>query len=906
MFWGLAMVQLTPTVHERLARCGTSVAVTGLVAGADVQVDAGGTLHAFSATAGSESLDVAPLSPGDVVRARQDDGSGLTPWSVGVVVEDAAVPPAAGPLLPSQVGGCSQCVRVEGMVPGCQVELRQGGSVVGAGTAGRQGAACVGVKLQALKDDTEVLTARMRVCGSVSPDTSTPLFAERTLDPPVVGAPIFGCQRVVPLAGLTRGARTRIVTDSGTFLGWVCNCRAAVNVNVLHALVPGERVHAQQFWDGEHCTDVSAWSDWRRVLPPDARIQPELEAPLIAGDRLIRVSNQIVGADLVILIRNDPQSAETRFGPRPASQEAEISLNEPLIAGQNVAVEQRLCGHVEVSDWVTVLPAPPRVVAPIVLPPLFACGGAVQVAGLQPGALVRVFADGIPCGLGWAGLSSSIAVPAAPALAAGVRVTARQWVGGLAGPESDSVQVGIANRLYEPRLVGPVAIGDTEVVVSGVTPGALVSIRAGAAVLGEGRVAEPLARIGVAPLPHAAIRPMVRLCGGDRQGSPAESIAAPGAAGPKEGVSERDVEYGMVAIPVRAVPGAPDDGGFDVPVRGRVYFPASFDSTRYPVVIVAHGYWFTDEQDQSYLGYEWLARHLAKWGMVVFSIDLGAVNRRNDTGEGATQQWSRGEVMLAAVDRLRNDANFASRIDSASVGLVGHSMGGEAVLAAQVLSMTHTPAVNVRGVVSLAPTNWRPDLQLQNCHYLQLHGSLDYLLEGTPPELHFNGFRLFDRSWRHRTHVWIDGARHQGWNPNWWNSVASSFAEGSQPAIPGSLGPDEQSLIGRAYVNAFFQDALFNNTAYRGYLQGLVRPSGLSAFRISVQHHGIQAQVVDNMGDSDAALGLGAESPADKSVNTRLGPVAATGTGLDVWDDVRPGRRRALRPRDQSQRRRLA
>jgi hypothetical protein len=85
----------------------------------------------------------------------------------------------------------------------------------------------------------EPLTGRMRVCGADGPDADTLVVADRSLLAPAVGEPLFGCQRVVPLGQMHRGAQTRLESDSGTFLGWVCNCWPAVNVNLLHPPTSG-------------------------------------------------------------------------------------------------------------------------------------------------------------------------------------------------------------------------------------------------------------------------------------------------------------------------------------------------------------------------------------------------------------------------------------------------------------------------------------------------------------------------------------------------------------------------------------------------------------------------------------------------------------------------------------------
>src|SRR5437867_2983978 len=113
------MPTLCPTVHERLARCGTAVFVDGLVTGADAVLSVNGVECSITAPGGGYDFVVPPLNAGDTVLAKQDAGGGFTPWSPQVVVEDAAVPPDAAPRLPEEVGVCRQCVMVEGLVPGC-------------------------------------------------------------------------------------------------------------------------------------------------------------------------------------------------------------------------------------------------------------------------------------------------------------------------------------------------------------------------------------------------------------------------------------------------------------------------------------------------------------------------------------------------------------------------------------------------------------------------------------------------------------------------------------------------------------------------------------------------------------------------------------------------------------------
>ncbi|TRW46615.1 alpha/beta hydrolase [Georgenia yuyongxinii] len=889
------MAALTPTVLERVARCATQVHVNGLTTGAQVVLTVDGATFTGTAAGGGHMFDVPPLAADAVLTATQDDGSGPTPPSPAVIVEDAAGPPTSAPLFPAEVGACSQCVHLRGLVPGCEVQVRQAGNVAGTATADRHGEACVPVELRGSREDPgPALTAHMSVCGAVGPSSGAILLPDGPLPAPGVGGPLFGCQRVVPLRGLRRGAKTQVGTDSGTYLGWICNCWTDVDVNVLHPLVPGERVRAQQYWDGDACKMLGPASRWVDVVPPDERIRPTVREALVEGDQLIRVTNQIVGGDLVILLRDDGASPEQRFGPRPASQEPEIALNAPLVAGQQVAVEQHLCGHIEVSDWATVLPAPASVPAPVLLPPLYECAGVVQVAGLYPGAVTRIFQDGIPCGLGWAGLDVSVEVAAAPGLAAGARVTARQWVGGVAGPESDPVTVQpVPEKLHEPRVVGPVALGDTTVWVSGVTPGALVSVYSAGALLGEGYAGEPLTRVGISSAP-GLLDAHVRLCDRTANGPRTETLEYPGAARTNRGVGTRDLDYGTAWIPEHATTEGTTDGGYDHPVRGRLYHPVDEDgdlpdfARPRPLVLIAHGLHYADEEDQSHLGYAYLAEHLVRWGMFVFSLDLKRVNEETIKMQ-STQQWARGAIILAALDRLFADDDVGGYFNRERIGLVGHSMGGEGVVVAQALNTAPQTPWGIRGVVSLAPTHWRPDVTLTRAKYLQFHGSLDLLLEnpgrvqGAEPP--FNGFRIYDRAWRPRSFVWVYGAIHQGWNPNWWNSPVLGGPPW-QAAVDGALTLAEHAEVARCYVNAFFQDALFGRRDYEGYLHGLVTPRTVDHLEIYPLHRSPGTDLVDDFGDADDQDGLPEETPIDRTANRAGGSSQATGGGLDVWDDT--------------------
>ena len=879
------MPLLPPTVHGRLARCGTRVLVTGLVAGADVTLTVDGTDHNFVATGPQKSVVVPSLVGTTSVHVQQDDGSGPTGLSPAVVVEEVGLPPLARPQLPSQVGFCSQCVHVWGLVPGCEVLIVQEGNVVGDALANRHGNACVKVDLE-MRDETGILNARMVVCGQDGPLAATSIVPDSVTPKPVVNGTLYGCQRVVPISNAHPGSMYRIETDTGTNLGSFCNCWHAVDVHVGQELVVGESVRAQPFYDSDRCEGDGPWSDWQKIVEPDEGITPILLPALIENDRYIRVDNQIGGSQLTVVVRDGAGLPETEFGPRPANIspiDLEIGLSDPLVADQQVKVIQELCGHLEESEWVTVLPEPPVVLPPVLLGPLYECGGRVHVYNIHPGAMVNIFQDGFPIGERWAGMNSNLSMQVAPGLVEGGQVHAVQSVGSIESlPSSPAITVESLDGVHRPRILTPVAIDDTRVWVSGVTPGSLVSIRSGSTLLGETHASESIVAVSVSSVP-GTVRATVTLCGLSSSSEVVEAIDDPMSAGtfPASGSEERTYP------PNFTVPTHGSDGGFDHPISGRFYYPAhpgggyhesALDA---PLVVIAHGLWEVEED--SYLGYDYLAHHLARWGMYVFSLNMDEVNAK--TSNATLQQSARGEVIIEAARRVINDPDLARRIDRDRVGIVGHSMSGEGVIAAQTLNLASPDPLGIQGVVSIAPTNWRPDLSLRGTKYLQIYGSRDQLVASltavTGSDPPFGGFRIFDRAERPKTHAWIYEARHNGFNTEWFNGL-NSF---ETTIVDETLGLGDHQVIATALITPFFLDALHGATDYAGYLEGPVLPRAVQGYDIYTQHLSPATLVIDDYGDAEPQLGL-AEEPLDRTTNRLSGSVNAAGGGLGEWDDL--------------------
>lgn len=869
---------LVPVIHERIAKCTTSVLVERLVPGAQLVVSVDGTEYSAVASWASVKLAVPPLDARAVVRAKQDAGSGFTPWSADVEVEDALLPPVTSPRLPEEVGACSQCVHVSGLVPGADVELvlQSVGGVVGSGTADGAGTACVDVDLAANQGKgADVLGARMVVCGQPGPSSSTPVTGRTRLKKPQVLGPLFGCQRMVPASNLTPGARVRFEMDAD-YLGNLCCCAPAVNAWLGNDLEAGRKVRAVPYWDSAQCSGDGPPSAWVPVVPPDGRINPVVLPALVAGDRTIRVGNQIANATVVVRIRQDEHSDFEEFGPAATSENPEFGLNVALAPGNVVTAVQTLCTVAVESDPVTVLPRPAVVLPPVVVPPVNRCGAGVLVANLHQGALVRVFADGIPVGTAWAGDRNTIEVPVN--VAAHMSITATQVVGGVGSlPSSPPVEVGTATPGV-PRILEPVALGDRMVWVSHVTPGARVSVWSGAVRLGSVEATEPVVQVPV-PALAGPVHAAALLCGTVIRGREVQLIAPPSGTGGFRRAGEESKTYADFPVPAAA-----DGAAFTTPIQGQLYFPSNDGKNwphghrRVPLVVIAHGFWARGVG--SYLGYDYLARHLARWGMAVFSLNLDAVN--TETHPDRPHQYARGEIILHAIDALAADPGLAGKLDTSRVGLVGHSMGGEGVVLAQHLNASGERGYGILGVVSIAPTNYRTEVILRGAKYLQILGSMDLLSHALLGAASLNGFRIYDRAFSPKTHTWIYGARHNAFNRKWLQSGDAYEAGWADAALP----PSAHENIARTLVNAFFQDALFSRHAYAGYMGGVVVPQSLRQLEVYVQRRDEPRTVIDNFGDADEQAALEAQ-PLDKTANSRALPATAEGDGLLFWDDVR-------------------
>jgi len=558
-------------------------------------------------------------------------------------------------------------------------------------------------------------------------------------------------------------------------------------------------------------------------------------------------------------------------------------------------------------------------------------------------------------------------------------VLARQRVGSKASAWSAPIAVEQRKEPYRPRILGPVAYGDREIPVSGVTPGALVTLYFGqegetkpgqGQVIGWTRAAESLVWVKTSPVPAGVegkdrVWASSRLCKPEqvKQSSTVTVITSPAASHPRapfgapaspigtrlvdlgtfmynqpdtsEGYSQRvDPEAGFTwhTFDVELHGGVQGGSTWPTTVRGKLYYPklsAAQGIPRLPLVVISHGYWWAlehkDTQDDmysdsgkaygglqpdTYLGYEYLAHHLARWGFVVLSVDMDdvAVDELEWMKNVQKAEWARANLIREAVRALTiwsaankgaGDPASSFEIDATRVGLVGHSMSGEAVVLSQwrmaqdekSAKAAGESAPEVRAVVSIAPTSHTlngsdtsPLHNVAGASYLQLFGSRDHVLS-------YGGLGLFDQAMGPKTLIFIGRGLHNPFNALW----ASGLNIGEVDE-EGMLSWADHEVIARSSITALLAEVLGeplqSDDRYLGYLQSLVRPRELRALDLHVQYvPSPGATLIDDFGHNAQKAGKPKAEWSNKSTNALGGDVklipksGSPGSPWSVWTE---------------------
>ncbi|WP_345633101.1 alpha/beta hydrolase [Rugosimonospora acidiphila] len=439
---------------------------------------------------------------------------------------------------------------------------------------------------------------------------------------------------------------------------------------------------------------------------------------------------------------------------------------------------------------------------------------------------------------------------------------------------ADGQSLGPATESADGRSLSLVTTDASVLTASSVTTDATVDGTAGAS----------------APEPTAP-DPTAPGAGADRsapQGTPKVLPVDPSTPGPHR-VAEAVYDFGDQAIPLLNI------GGIRGELEGKIYLPDG--GGRHPVVIFEHGRhsscygsgkpnpagWpcltspTSTEQRfpiPSFLGYDAPARALASDGYVVVSISANAINASDNQLAADYGAQARGELILdtlrmlkkadagapavyhdAFTDRdvnlgeaLNGDvtpADLIGRFNFGDVGIMGHSRGGEGVVAASTLNdaLPVAQQFGIRAVLPLAPVDY-DRISLPNVATATVLPYCDGDVEN------LMGQHIVDDS-RHafadnvlRSAVLVMGANHNYfntiWTPGGWPSGTSddwAAADGADDPVcdPSSttttrLSPTQQVAVETAYVAGFFRLTLGNERQFQPLFDGSAVTAPSTAF----------------------------------------------------------------------------
>jgi hypothetical protein len=305
----------------------------------------------------------------------------------------------------------------------------------------------------------------------------------------------------------------------------------------------------------------------------------------------------------------------------------------------------------------------------------------------------------------------------------------------------------------------------------------------------------------------------------------------------------------------------------------------------FPLVLFLHG-----QQGfgvAGWTGYDYVLELLASHGFIAMSID------GNDYLDATIV--ARGELIREYLRRMRarnaagapaiGGVSFVGTLDLSKVVIVGHSRGGEAVVAASELQRV-APDVGytIGGVVAISPIqgvgHWisPPDpsiiMRLKNVPYLVMHGAKD----GDVSD--FAGMRTYDRAGPFETPgttprqmVFIRDANHDFFNSSWITAGGLSLCTCDR--VPNPLLPAQQQAAAKIYIRAFVEAYVHNKREYLHYFTSVIPPSVAPPIEVVTSYHPPAADrfPIDHHEETNQVL-------RSATANTMGGTV--TPTSLDV------------------------
>ncbi|WP_165067072.1 alpha/beta hydrolase [Paludisphaera rhizosphaerae] len=575
-------------------------------------------------------------------------------------------------------------------------------------------------------------------------------------------------------------------------------------------LTAGQAVRARQMLG----PGVSDWSAPVTALdhtkdfpagPPRPEINP---APVYKCGIRTGVDNLLAGG--TVWITADGATVGKVVGCNPHQG---VDVSPPYNLNQHVRAWFELCKDVSppsVEQITQTAASPPPTPG---FEPIYAGGEQLVVTNIVNGAKVTLFRGGVNQGT-WGCWGGSLQLGLNPPFSSGETFSATQAMcpgDPTSPPGTTTVQP--CSSLPAPHI-GPVQAGDVQITVVSSASGAVIKVWVNGSPAGTGSA------------------PVVNLNTTLKFGDTV--VVVQDLAGCK-GRTALQATVACVDPPITGNPAALDlfpvgnteyDNGAGV--RGSVYYPAEDDGKNQPfnkrltklgpapIVVMAHGN--HNPADPSYLGYDYFQADLAKMGIIAVSVDCNALN---GPGGGVQNIEDRADLIIESIKHFQAEAaditsTFFQRIDFKRLGLMGHSRGGDAVVT--VPSVISLSGVTIRGVLALAPTNFRfwaglSTIQPKGYAFMTL------LPAGDGDVVDNNGAQFYDQASPdpYKSQLYVHFTSHNLYNRQWLNDDGVG-----PPRIPRV----EHERILSSYGCAFFRSVLLGH-ATEVYLAGYQKPGGV-------------------------------------------------------------------------------
>lgn len=295
-----------------------------------------------------------------------------------------------------------------------------------------------------------------------------------------------------------------------------------------------------------------------------------------------------------------------------------------------------------------------------------------------------------------------------------------------------------------------------------------------------------------------------------------------------------------------------DNGSFTVPLRAYVRFPADFQGAtnpsqisvkqpNYSLIVAVHG------NGHDYGNYDYLLDHWAKNGFIAASIHLA----------GSMGSLGRARILFEHLNILKTAFGAKAAND---IGIMGHSRGGEAVVAAARLNKQDSLGHNINAIISLSPVDHYNNEKLGGqwaTPYFVIYGAMDGDVAGGLDQSWKTGFALYDRATdAQKSMAFVYGATHDRFNlinPD--VDIYSGWSELGSTDIPKLLSADTHKTIAKAYMTAFFRWHLKDEDQWEGIFKGEWMPAEVAKaeagkVKIYTQYSDTTKTVIDDFEDA--------------------------------------------------------